>query len=142
MSHPPSQLILLPGQAVRLHPLPTTTLKVVSGRVWVTQSGDPQDHFLGPGTSLMLDQGRLVLEAQGGRPASCKLLPPPGLHRPQRAPAPSKVATPSTANTAAAIECTSFIGILLASLSPTKTAGTSAISIPRVVPTTTSSGVA
>ena len=41
---------------------------------------------------------------------------------------------PSTANTPAAMPCTSFIGILWASLSPTNTAGTSAISMPSVVP--------
>lgn len=57
-------------------------------------------------------------------------------------PAPSSVATPRSAKIAAAIECTNFIGILLASLSPTNTAGTSAISIPSVVPMTTINGAA
>ena len=40
----------------------------------------------------------------------------------------------------AAMEWTSFIGILVANLSPTKTAGTSATSMPSVVPMTTSTG--
>jgi hypothetical protein len=43
---------------------------------------------------------------------------------------------------AAAMPCTSFMGILPASLSPTNTAGTSAISMPSVVPITTSTGLA
>ncbi len=59
---------------------------------------------------------------------------------PNLAPAPIRVAIPNAAKIAAAIECTSFIGILLASLSPAKTTGTSAISMPRVVPITTIRG--
>jgi hypothetical protein len=64
------------------------------------------------------------------------------LYKPNFSPAPSNVATPNSAKIAAAMECTSFIGILDANLSPIKTAGTSAINIPSVVPITTNSGFA
>jgi len=56
------------------------------------------------------------------------------------APTPNSVATPNAKNTAAAMVCTNFIGILLANLSPANTAGTSAMSMPKVVPITTMSG--
>ena len=59
---------------------------------------------------------------------------------PKRAPSPNSVATPSKAKIAAAIPCTSFIGIFAASRSPMNTAGTSAISMPSVVPMTTVTG--
>lgn len=77
-----------------------------------------------------------------GRRCCGACLDPPDAftQNPSLAPAPSNVAAPIKANMAAAIECTSFIGIVLASLSPTNTAGTSANSMPKVVPTTTSSG--
>jgi hypothetical protein len=53
----------------------------------------------------------------------------------------SSVSKPITENIAAAIECTSFIGIFLAKRSPTNTAGTSAINMPSVVPMTTNKGL-
>ena len=62
--------------------------------------------------------------------------------KPSPAPAPNSVAKPSSAKMPAAMECTSFIGILPASRSPANTAGTSAISIPKVVPATTHNGEA
>ena len=45
----------------------------------------------------------------------------------------NNASTPIAANIAAAMEWTIFIGILLEKRSPTKTAGTSAISMPSVV---------
>jgi hypothetical protein len=60
---------------------------------------------------------------------------------PSFAPAPRSAATPRAAKIAAAMECTSFIGILVASLSPTNTTGTSANRMPSVVPTTTNNGL-
>ena len=49
----------------------------------------------------------------------------------------SRVSTPSTAKIAAAMPCTKRIDTLRAILSPTNTAGTSAINMPQVVPATT-----
>jgi hypothetical protein len=49
----------------------------------------------------------------------------------------SRVKTPNTANIPDTTACTSRIGALRASRSPTNTAGTSAISIPSVLPATT-----
>jgi hypothetical protein len=46
----------------------------------------------------------------------------------------NSASTPIEANMAAAIECTSLMGIFLEKRSPTNTAGTSAISMPSVVP--------
>jgi len=40
-------------------------LLVLEGRLWATRSGDPQDHFLGPGDSLADLGVRLVVEADG-----------------------------------------------------------------------------
>ena len=62
-------------------------------------------------------------------------------YRPNFAPTPSSVSTPSSAKMAAAIECTSFMGMRVASFSPMNTAGTSAMSMPSVVPAITSKGV-
>jgi hypothetical protein len=59
---------------------------------------------------------------------------------PKRAPKPSSVATPSSAKIVAATACTARTGIRDESFSPMNTAGTSAISMPSVVPITTSSG--
>ena len=53
---------------------------------------------------------------------------------------PNSVANPITANMAAAMPCTGFIGIRAANRSPLNTAGTSAISMPSVVPITTNTG--
>lgn len=39
-------------------------LRVMSGCVWLTESQDPQDHFLQPGDSFRLRSDRAVIEAQ------------------------------------------------------------------------------
>lgn len=54
----------------------------------------------------------------------------------------NRVSKPMIAKIPAATEWTAFIGTFAASLSPTKTAGTSASNMPKVVPMTTSSGLA
>ena len=51
------------------------TLTVVSGRLWVTQSGDTDDYFLGAGQSLAIGHGRLVIEADGGCAAHFRMAP-------------------------------------------------------------------
>ncbi|HSW07268.1 DUF2917 domain-containing protein [Aquabacterium sp.] len=66
-------LDLQPGQVLAL---PASTgdhwLLVLQGRIWLTQSGDTDDHFLQAGQRLLLGRhGRVVLEADGGEPARC-----------------------------------------------------------------------
>ena len=41
------------------------TLKVLQGTVWLTQSGDAIDYFLGPGQSMPLGTARVVVQAEG-----------------------------------------------------------------------------
>lgn len=54
------------GQALMLAPARGQRLRVIAGRLWVTQSGRPDDHFLGAGHSLTLDDlGRTVVQAEG-----------------------------------------------------------------------------
>lgn len=58
------------GQALTLAPARGQRLRVIAGRLWVTQSGRPDDHFLGAGHSLALDDlGHTVVQAEGGCPA-------------------------------------------------------------------------
>lgn len=54
------------GQALTLPAAAGQRLRVVSGRVWLTQSGDGTDHFLAPGQERVLGPGRAVLEADRG----------------------------------------------------------------------------
>ena len=51
------------GAAHTLHCVAGTVLTVVAGRLWITQSGALEDHFLTPGQSLQVGHGRLVIEA-------------------------------------------------------------------------------
>lgn len=39
-------------------------LRVLSGRLWLTQSGDVRDHFLESGDEIVLTPQRVVIEAQ------------------------------------------------------------------------------
>jgi cellobiose phosphorylase len=41
------------------------TLKVLQGTIWLTQSGDASDYFLGPGQSMPLGTARVVVQAEG-----------------------------------------------------------------------------
>lgn len=58
------------SQALQARQVQTLTLaseallNVVSGRLWVTQSNDPCDHFLDPQQPLHLRPGRVVLQAE------------------------------------------------------------------------------
>lgn len=64
MNHSPIEL--LPALQLRCwQPLQAgMRLRVVSGRLWLTQSGDAQDHFLHAGDALHLSDQRVVIEAQ------------------------------------------------------------------------------
>lgn len=55
----------LPAQGIlTLHKPSATQLRVLSGRVWLTQSHDPNDHFLQTGDTFFLHDERAVIEAQ------------------------------------------------------------------------------
>ena len=54
------------GQTLTLAPGRGQRLRVIAGRLWVTQSGRPDDHFLSAGHSLTLDSpGHVVAQAEG-----------------------------------------------------------------------------
>lgn len=68
-------LQLRPGQIVRAE---SAWLSVVRGRVWVTQAGDPDDHFLAAGQSLRLAAGRRALvQADGAAVVDLAVAPSP-----------------------------------------------------------------
>lgn len=62
------------GQVITLPNSRDHWLLVLQGRVWLTQSGDADDHFLQAGQRLLLgNHGHVVIEADGGEPARCSL---------------------------------------------------------------------
>ncbi|NRF69010.1 DUF2917 domain-containing protein [Aquincola sp. S2] len=67
---------LPPGRAITLPATPDQALLVLRGRIWLTRSGDPDDHFLDTGQRIDLGEGgeRVVVEAVNG-PAQCCLVP-------------------------------------------------------------------
>jgi 5-deoxy-D-glucuronate isomerase len=59
---PPVVLQLQEGQLIRCDQAGrATTIRVVCGRVWVTQSGDRRDYFLRPGATLVVAAGSQAL---------------------------------------------------------------------------------
>ncbi|WKB51382.1 DUF2917 domain-containing protein [Eleftheria terrae] len=87
MSQPSPHLTLQlsPGQLMHLPLSRTTTLEVVHGRIWITRSGDLQDHFLHAGDRLQLLPGSgtllgaeteaaLAVAGPAGRPWPARLL--------------------------------------------------------------------
>lgn len=54
------------GRAQAFDPLPGDVLRVLRGRLWVTQTGHAEDHFVAAGQSLALGRGRVVVEADLG----------------------------------------------------------------------------
>ena len=63
---PPLVLQLSDGQLLRWTQAMAVRLRVVAGRVWVTQPDDPDDHFLGAGDQLRLDaRKRVLIGAEG-----------------------------------------------------------------------------
>lgn len=57
----PVMLQLQPGRLIRWRRAAGTRLCVSSGRVWVTQAHDPDDHFLEAGQSMLLRPHARVL---------------------------------------------------------------------------------
>lgn len=59
-------LFELSAQGARtLAPGKAATLRVLAGGLWLTRSGDAEDHFLGAGDELPLEPGRVVVEPHG-----------------------------------------------------------------------------
>lgn len=51
------------GQTLRCYARPGSVLRVRSGRLWLTQSGEGTDHFLVAGDTFRVGSTRVVLEA-------------------------------------------------------------------------------
>ena len=67
-------LTLASGSARRLRCSPGTYLHVVSGSLWLTQTGDPQDYFLEAGQSKQIGNGRAIIESRSTAPLTYALL--------------------------------------------------------------------
>jgi hypothetical protein len=83
-------LTLQSGRARRLHGAPGTWLHVVSGSLWLTQSGDPEDYFLAAGQSKQIGSGRAVIESGSTALLTYALLN--AAHRVERGTSPGSVA--------------------------------------------------
>ena len=59
-------LRLKSGRTEAFDPVAGEILRVLRGRLWVTQTGQREDHFVGPGQWLTLGRGRVVIEADLG----------------------------------------------------------------------------
>lgn len=64
------------GQTLRCDARPGAVLRVRSGRLWLTQSGDSNDHFLVAGDTFRVGSTRVVLEADTPQAARFEWLPP------------------------------------------------------------------
>lgn len=68
MDAPLTAIDLHPGRPLTLPPADDHWLLVLQGRIWLTRSDDPDDHFLEAGQRLLLaEQDIVVVEADGGR---------------------------------------------------------------------------
>jgi hypothetical protein len=57
-------LALEAGQVLTLDDAAGTRIVSRLGTVWVTEEGDPEDHIVGPGETLVVDRGgRTLLQA-------------------------------------------------------------------------------
>lgn len=65
--------ILSRGQARTLDAKAGDSLRVVQGRLWLTQSGSDVDHFLTAGEALCLGPGKTVIEGDSPESASFEL---------------------------------------------------------------------
>jgi len=73
----PANLLTLPAGAVRtLKRCAGVRIEVLSGRLWLTEPGDPDDHFLAGGHShLVVGNGAVVIENSGRVPAALRFVP-------------------------------------------------------------------
>lgn len=58
-------LAMVAGQAISGVVRRAMTWRVTSGRVWITEEGDPHDHWLGAGETFSVTPGRLVVIEAG-----------------------------------------------------------------------------
>ncbi|HEX5806405.1 MAG TPA: DUF2917 domain-containing protein [Macromonas sp.] len=77
----PAGQFLGAGQTLACYTRPGTLLRVRSGRLWLTQSGDPADHFLVAGDTFRVGSGRVVLQADTPQHARYDWVRPNGLQR-------------------------------------------------------------
>ncbi len=90
---------LPPGRPLTLRAPAGTELRVLRGRVWLTRSGDPADHFLAAGEALRLDGARTVVEADRGEAARFALQPPQASTAAAAAPPPRQASASSSTST-------------------------------------------
>lgn len=77
MDHAIAYEYLPPGKAQRIKLTKPCVLQVATGRLWITQSGDPNDYFVDAGEELVLTPGKaVVLEAARRETARFRLLVP------------------------------------------------------------------
>lgn len=68
-------LDLTPGTALHLPPQHRLHLQLLSGRLWLTRSGDADDHFVTAGCTVAVDgREQVVVECDGPGPARLQLL--------------------------------------------------------------------
>jgi hypothetical protein len=70
----PALLLLRDGQHLRCDDTRPAWLSVVSGRIWLTRAGDPDDHFLHAGQAMRLEAGARALFSAEGGPAEVAVL--------------------------------------------------------------------
>ena len=75
-----AEYLLPPGAAITLPTLADgVAIAVTHGRVWLTQSDSPDDHFLAAGESIRpRGRGRIVVECDGSAPARVRCWTPDG----------------------------------------------------------------
>lgn len=62
--------IVPPHRTLVLRGVPGARLTVVAGRLWLTEDGDPTDHFIGAGGRHSIGgRGRVVIECDSMEPA-------------------------------------------------------------------------
>lgn len=72
-----ARLTLRRGEATTLRLAPGERIEVEAGRLWLTVTGDPRDHFLGAGASYGCPAGgEVVVEADRHSPAALRVLRP------------------------------------------------------------------
>jgi hypothetical protein len=61
-----THLELAAGRALQLGPHTLLHLRVLQGRIWLTRTGDPSDHFVSAGDDMLLDgDAGVVIESDG-----------------------------------------------------------------------------
>lgn len=80
-----AQSIVVPlGAAQTLPPRGGLRLEVLAGHVWLTEPGDPEDHFLVAGQARCLGPGPVVLQNHGRVPLALRLVMDPQAEAPPR----------------------------------------------------------